>query len=357
MKAFIRGTGIISPQDTGNGKLFPVVPTNYNNNYLTCIEPDYSQWINPQHLRRMSRVLKMGTTSAAMALADAAIQKPDAIITGTGYGCLEDTGTFLTKISELHEEALNPTPFIQSTHNTIGSQVALLLQCRGYNQTYVHGAFSFEQALLDTLLLLAENPDQWILTGGVDELTPTSHTIQSRFNKYRSHAEGIQSLFNTQINGTIAGEGAAYFVVTGRYDDQAKAQVNATETFCSSDKQRIKESISRFLQQNRLSPDEVDLILTGKSGDVAGDQQIDQTLDSIFQNSSIGVFKHLCGEYCVASSFALWAGTLALEQQKIPDSILQKDAQRPIRTILIYNVYFHRYHALILLTSCRPIKN
>jgi len=357
MKVFISGTGIVSPQDTGNGKLFPVVPTGKKGNYLTCIEPDYSQWINPQQLRRMSRIIKMGTSSAVMALADASIQKPDAIITGTGYGCLEDTETFLTKISGLHEEGLNPTPFMQSTHNTIGSQVALLLQCRGYNQTYVHGAFSFEQVLLDTMLLLRENPDQWILAGGVDELTPASHAIQSRFNKYRIKSENTLSLISDQANGTIAGEGAAYFVITGQYNDHAKAQVNAVETFCSSKKQNMGEYISTFLAQNKLKPDDVDLILAGKSGDVTGDQQIDQTLDSIFQNSSVGVFKHLCGEYCVASSFALWVGTLALKQQKIPGSILQKDAQRPIRTILIYNVYFHRYHALILLTSCGPTKS
>ncbi|MBX2968008.1 MAG: beta-ketoacyl synthase chain length factor [Cyclobacteriaceae bacterium] len=357
MEAFVIGTGIISPQNTSNGKIFPVVPADYQANHITCIEPDYSQWINPQQLRRMSRILKMGTSAAVMALNDAALQKPDAIVTGTGYGCLEDTGIFLTKISELREEGLNPTPFMQSTHNTIGSQVALLLKCYGYNQTYAHGPFSFEQALLDTMLLLEENPDQHILTGGVDELTTTGHAIQSRFNKYRNNSANTLSLFSVPAHGTIAGEGAAYFVITGKHNGKAKASIRAVKTFNCEEKSQAEENVREFLRQNNLAPNEVDLILSGKSGDVAADQQIDKTLTAIFQNSSIGAFKHLCGEHCVASSFALWLGAMILERQEIPEIVIQKNAHRPVRTILIYNVYFHSHHALILLRSCLPIKN
>ncbi|MBX2965380.1 MAG: beta-ketoacyl synthase chain length factor [Cyclobacteriaceae bacterium] len=357
MKAFIRGIGIVSPQHTGNGKRLPDAPVDYANNFLTCIEPDYSQWLNPQQLRRMSRVVKMGTSSALMALADASVEKPDAVITGTGYGCLEDTGTFLTKISELNEEALNPTPFMQSTHNTIGSQVALLLQCRGYNQTFAHGAFSFEQALLDTLMLLEENPDQHILTGGIDERTQASHAIQSRFNKYRNNSPGTLSLFNTPAKGTVAGEGAAYFVLSGAPGNHAKAMINAVQTFSTAFADVAETRIREFLQHNNINPDDVDVILTGKSGDMEGDNQIEATLASVFQNSSVGVFKHLCGEYCSASSFALWLGAMMLERQEIPEIVLQKNVHRPMRTILIYNVYFRNHHALILLRSCHPTKN
>ena len=52
---------------------------------------------------------------------------PDAIITGTGLGCLEDTEKFLTAMVTNKEEFLTPTSFIQSTHNTVSAQIALLL--------------------------------------------------------------------------------------------------------------------------------------------------------------------------------------------------------------------------------------
>ena len=50
---------------------------------------------------------------------------------------------------------LTPTSFIQSTHNTVGGQIALGLECKGYNFTYVHASISFESALLDAQLQLA----------------------------------------------------------------------------------------------------------------------------------------------------------------------------------------------------------
>src|SRR5687768_11070381 len=214
MKAFIKGIGNISPQQTWSGD-FLSMPVTYKQNLLPCVEPDHTQWINPQQCRRMSRVLKIGTTAAFMALKDADIKIPDAIITGTGYGCLEDTGTFLKKITELNEEALNPTPFMQSTHNTIGSQIALLLQCRGYNQTYSQNGLSFEQALLDAMLHLDENPARNFLVGGVEEITEVSHVINTRFGKYRSDVQSSLNAIMQKGDGTIAGEGAFYFVLSG----------------------------------------------------------------------------------------------------------------------------------------------
>ena len=107
MQIYIKGMGNISPQNTGNEYVLLSNPLSYTGDKLACVEPDYGQYIDLKHLRRMSRVIKMGVASAAIALKDAGIQNPDGIITATGYGCLEDTGTFLNKMSELKEQALN----------------------------------------------------------------------------------------------------------------------------------------------------------------------------------------------------------------------------------------------------------
>src|SRR5688500_3070392 len=186
MALFIKGMGNISPQKTWDATALPNEIVTATSDRLTALEPDYSQLIDLKNIRRMSRIIKLGVSSATIALRDAKVSVPDSIITGTGYGCLEDTGTFLSKMIENNEEALNPTPFIQSTHNTIGSQIALLLQCQGYNQTYTQGAFSFESALLDAILELADSPAQSLLVGGVDEITATSHALQKRFGVFRN---------------------------------------------------------------------------------------------------------------------------------------------------------------------------
>lgn len=61
---------------------------------LTASEPAYNNLIDPRLSRRMSRVIRMGVATAMDALRQAGVSNPDAIITGTAYGCLEDTGIF-----------------------------------------------------------------------------------------------------------------------------------------------------------------------------------------------------------------------------------------------------------------------
>src|SRR5688572_9820518 len=214
MAIYIKGMGNISPQKTWEDDAMLTTPLNYDGDRLTCHEPDYTRYIDPKQLRRMSRIIKMGVAAGSMALKNAGIAVHNGIITVTAYGCLEDTGIYLNKIIENKEHALNPTPFIQSTHNTIGSQIALLIQCQGYNQTYTQVAFSFENSMLDALLELKDAPDQSLLVGGVDEITTISQSIQKRFGIFRA-AGNSRDLFTDDTRGTMNGEGAAYFVLSG----------------------------------------------------------------------------------------------------------------------------------------------
>jgi len=356
MEAFINGIGIISPQRSLGRKDFLLVPVDYKQNYLRCIEPEYDRLIPAQHLRRMSRILRMGTAAATMAVQEASIAKPDAIITGTGYGCLEDTATFLSQISALKESALNPTPFMQSTHNTIGSQIALVLQCTGYNQTYVHGACSFEHAVLDAMMHLSENPELNILTGGIDEWTPSRHAVESRFSKYRREVTGTLGLLDTSEKGTVAGEGAVYFVLSGAESANSIASVRGVRTFSDLAPGEVAEKVSGFLSDSKIEKSDVDLVLTGKTGDLSVDGKMNVVID-LFNHSSVGAFKHLCGEYSVASSFAVALAAATFEQQHIPDVVLLRNMHRTLDTILIHNSYFQDQHTLILLQRCQPGKN
>lgn len=350
MTFYIKGMGNISPQKTwGEESLF--TPAVYNGDRLKCIEPEYSQWIDPRQLRRMSRIIKMGVAAGSMALKDAGITVPQGIITGTGYGCLDDTGIFLSKLVENQEQALNPTPFIQSTHNTIGSQIALLLQCQEYNQTYAHDAFSFESALLDAMLQLNETPDRKILIGGVDEITDASHAIQKRFGIFTNTENSLQILTKPS-HGTVHGEGSAFFVLSGVKDERYKVGVEALMTFNKPDDESLKKGILNFLESSSLTSGSIDLILSGKSGNSKADEKSDRIVSAIFPSNSVGYFKPLCGEYPTASAFALWLGAQIIQEQCVPAGIMSKQMNTPIKNILIYNSYFGTHHSLILLRAC-----
>ena len=350
MPIYIKGTGNISPQKTwGNRHVH--LPVSYASNRLNCIEPDYSLWIAPPQLRRMSRIIKMGVAAAFMAMKEAGISHPDVILTGTGFGCLQDTGQFLSQMVENREEALNPTPFIQSTHNTIGSQIALLLQSHGYNQTFAHDAFSFESALLDAMLQLSELPDQSILVGGVDEITDISHRIQSRFGLYRKEVADSLAIFKSEEKGTLHGEGSAWFVLSGT-PQQDKASIEAITTLYKPEAAELEGKILSFLTGAGVRPEDIDLLVLGKSGDVRHDRVLEKIADEIFPSSSIAVYKHLCGEYPVSTAFALWLSAEILKTQQVPEIVMHKDQGRKAQTILIYNQYFGMHHSLLLLKAC-----
>src|SRR5688500_10636342 len=256
MALFIKGMGNISPQKTWDATALPNEIVTATSDRLTALEPDYSQLIDLKNIRRMSRIIKLGVSSATIALRDAKVSVPDSIITGTGYGCLEDTGTFLSKMIENKEEALNPTPFIQSTHNTIGSQIALLLQCQGYNQTYTHGAFSFESALMAGMLQVSENPDKKILVGGIDEITSISHQIRTRFGIFRQGVERSLNTFSTSAPGALSGEGSAFFVLSGEKEGTSLASIESVRTFYKPDQKELQDGIRDFIENASLQPED-----------------------------------------------------------------------------------------------------
>ncbi len=339
----VKGVGVISPQEWNQERILDV-PVESRGDRLHAIEPDYSQWFTPQALRRASRILKMGSGAATIALLDAGVSNPDGIITGTGYGCLEDTGTFLRQIFERNETALNPTPFMQSTHNTIGSQIALALQCRGYNQTYTQLGFSFEHALMDAMIQLREKPHQSLLVVAADETTDASYSIHKRFGKYRPTAGGSLPMPEVDERGMVAGEGACALVVSS--GDTEEPRIAAVKTLYRPDMDRIHREVEVLLGENDITTDDIDLVL---SGVIDGGHE--SWMGESFATSSIGAFKHLCGEYCVSSSFATALGVEILRNKHVPPVILKKDTRRTVRNVLIHNSYFWKYHSFILLRS------
>src|SRR5450432_1977603 len=109
MEAYIKGIGIVSPQKTFNTHDFLTALVEYNTNSLRCIEPVYTEFLNPILARRMGRTVKMGVAASSICLKDAGVAMPDAIITGTALGCHEDTEKFLLAIIDNDEQFLTPT--------------------------------------------------------------------------------------------------------------------------------------------------------------------------------------------------------------------------------------------------------
>lgn len=354
MKVYIRSAAAVSPQKTfvNDGFLQDVVE--YNGTRLPAIEPDYSKFIDAKLIRRMSHVIKMGVAAAKECLLQAGLEMPGAIITGTALGCLEDTVTFLTRMIELDEELLPPTAFIQSTHNTVAAQIALMLKCHEYNNTFVHKGISFESALIDALMLLKENEANNIVVGGVEEMTDTSFTVLTRLGLYKRWPVNNRQLFTTHSKGTIGGEGAAFFLLTRDETEENLAQFNGVQTFYRPGNiDDISTKITSFLSGHGLKIEDIDLVITGKNGDVKNDAIYDQLNQTLFSGISLANYKHLCGEYPTSSSFALWVAANILKRNQVPEVIKERDLnQYAPKKVLIYHHYYNLYHSLMLVTAC-----
>lgn len=152
-------------------------PIPHSGEYLRSQDPDFKQFLNPMQARRMGLILKRAIAVSLTALKDAGIECPDAIFTGTGLGCMENTENFLSAMCRDGEEMLPPTYFMMSTHNTISSAVAILLRCHGYNCTYSQKDISFESALLDAFIQLQAGRMGNALVGSHDEMTPDTYRL------------------------------------------------------------------------------------------------------------------------------------------------------------------------------------
>lgn len=354
MKIFIRAASCISPQQTFNHELFFSQPKEYSCNILDVVEPAYKDIIDAKLLRRMSKIIRIGSATALACLNEANEKNVDAIITGTAYGCMEDSEKFLRSIVEQDEEALSPTSFIQSTHNTVGAQIALMLKCHEYNNTFVHRGFSFEHALLDALLLLNESQHQQVLAGSADEITDLTFSVLKRLGLYKQSPVSNFNLFTANTKGSIAGQGAAFFLLSDQSSKNDYAIINAVETFYNlADEVAVRNKIDQFLLVQKITSDNIDLIITGKNGDAKNDCVYDDLKTNIFKNIPSINYKHLCGEYQTSSSFALWLAANILKRKILPECFRDENIDaKKIKTILIYNSYQGKYHSLILLSSC-----
>lgn len=348
MKVYLRAAGNISPQPSIDPDLFFSRRAYYSGNRMQAVEPDYTQYVDSKMIRRMSRIVKMGVAAAMECLRHAAVAMPEAIVTGTAYGCLEDTGVFLRRMIDNREELLTPTAFIQSTHNTVGAQIALLLKCHGYNNTIVHRAFSFENALLDASLLLNEGMDN-ILIGGIDEITDDSHAILERFGLF-SKENNDPDFQNEKSNGSISGEGASFFLLR-KEAGGAMAELKSFSTlYKPSGVAEVENRIHQFLEESSLKMKDIDLVINGRNGDASHDEWDRFLAAGTFQDRPQFPFKTLCGEYPTASGFALWLGATFLNAQKIPDWL--SPLRLPLKNILIHNHFQSTHHSLFLISAC-----
>jgi len=335
MKLYINGIGNISNNESFNNlqQNNNVFFTDNNLKYLKAIEPNYKEIINPMLLRRMSKAMKIGLATAITCLKDSAVNVPDAIITATGLGCVDDSEKFLISLIQNNEQTLNPTPFIQSTHNTIGSQIALYLKCYGYNCTYSGRGASFESVIIDAFFQFQSNNFKNILIGAYDELIDNQVKIIYRMGLFKN-------------SSLLSGEGSTFFLLSQNKTENSYCVMHDV-TVCNSD--NYLDSVKNIIQKNGLSVYEINNVLVGFKGD---SNNLFLQTKQFFNKSNFLQFKNICGEYLTNSAFALWLSANIIKTHTLPNNVLLENNNMQTNNILIINKVTNSQIAIMLVSKC-----
>lgn len=215
-----------------------------------------SKILSSNSARRMSKAVKMGIICAMEALQQIDRSELDGILVGSGKGCLIDSDKFLQSIVVQQEEFLSPTAFIQSTHNTVAGQIALLIKNTGYNMTYSQGRVSFESTVFDAYLQLVLNERKTLLVGAVDELSDISIDISE------SIANTTDQPITTGIPRT---EGAGFFIFSNQKNQHTLGELVDMVIYHPTEELRPESQLAAFLKKNKLSAEQLDLVIYGSA--------------------------------------------------------------------------------------------
>ena len=304
--------------------------------YVRAREANYQEFVSAIAARRMGPILKRAIATSVVALRNAGISDPDAIIFGTGLGCIDNTEKFLTAMIDNQESCLQPTFFINSTHNTVASQVATFIKCHGYNSTYAHLGISFESALMDGMMQMELGRINTALVGGHDEMTPTYYKLFDKVGYWDAPL----------------GECAASFVLGTEPSEGSRCRLLDVLLSYSPSREDIASAASGLLRKHGMETSDISCVITGQNGDSRYDHSYDEFITDVFggQVARCSYKDHFCESF-TAPAFGLALGAEILHEGYIPQAYLCGGvAPDTIRNILIVNSFHSTDWSLILLS-------
>lgn len=352
-QCFIQAASHISIQQPLSDEWFdcPLMP---ERSYNESVEPDYKEYFAPMAARRMGKLLKRATVTAVDALRKGQLDNVDAIITGTGLGCIDNTEKFLRAMIDNGEEFLQPTYFMQSTHNTISSQVALQLKCHGYNCTYSHRGTSFDSSLLDAFVQVRLGMIHSALVGAHDEMTPAYFDMLGKISYWKQGDIRPDVLKRSADAGSLSGSCSLNMLLSDQKKENTLCSLDAMEMLYEPTIEQLSRTVCEMLSKEGLTIEDLSAVVLGLSGDRDNDAVYRQFVHEVCPEKNIVWFKHIFGESFSASSFGVYVGATLLSRNVIPVHLLY-NSETPVsapKHILVYNHFQNKDHSLILLSQC-----
>jgi len=304
-------------------------PETYAQAYVPAIDPDFRQFISAGDARRMGKLLKRALATSLSALREGGVEHPDAIITGTGFGSVENTELFLEAMVRDGEQMLKPTQFMQSTHNTASSLIGIHTRSHGYNSTYTQKGVSFDCALYDAWLQFRLGKIETALVGSHDEMTP----VFAGFMRKAGHVK----------EGEICSE-SAVSVLMGTGESHALCTLDGMVMLNSPEPEELANAVHQLTGGQAPSA-----IMTGMSGNELNDSWYG-FLAALLPQIPLLRYKHLFGVNFSSSAIGFYTAACCLKKGLIPACLTESgNPISPTAGILLVNIVEGRHYSLSLL--------
>ena len=155
-----------TPLQYPSRKIFLVAQTLLSPN----VDPNFRDYLAPLESRRFDKLLKRTLCCSLETLRQYPDLVPEAIITATVWGSAVSAISFFHDMMRQGEAFLKPTLFMQSTHNTMSSLIAIQTHNHGYNNTHSQLSDSLPHALLDAWLQMQSGRVRSALVGIHDSI-------------------------------------------------------------------------------------------------------------------------------------------------------------------------------------------
>ena len=312
-------------------------PIVYEVPFVRSIDPSFREYVSPIEARRMGKILKRAIATSKEALKASGLPTVDAIITGTGYGCVENTEFFLEALSREGEQLLKPTYFMQSTHNTISSLVAIQTKNYCYNATYAHKGISFESTLHDAWLQFHLGKIGAALIGGHDEMTETFYHI---LKKGGMMGRDDEMCAEASVSVVLASSNHYEEARRNHPDLEPLCKLTGFRMLHQPTMEALEGAVTMLLHEAGKRLSDVGFILTGISGDHESDAAYLEETKRLFGDKPLLKYKHLFGESFAASGVGFYVAAQCLKAQYVPKTLfvnLLDEEINQIDSILIFS--------------------
>lgn len=315
-------------------------PLTYTEPLVHALNPAFRDYISGSEVRRMGNILKRALVTSLKVLADTGIEHPDAIITGTCYGCMDCTEKFLAAMVENGEQMLSPTHFMQSTHNTVGSTLGIYTKTHGYNTTYSHGGTSFDWAVLDASMQMRQGKITTALVGGHDEMLDSFYPMHEKIG------------YVGQPGMVPCGEVAMSMMLSTEHSDADLCQLVGIRILHRPSLQQLASQLDQLLAEAGMTRDDLSAVMTGVNGNAANDRLYASLVDALLPGKPRLRYKHLFGENYTVSALGLYAAAHCLKRGTVLPALY--DLQTPsscgsLRSLLLINQANGEDYSLVLI--------